>query len=101
MPLQAQNPKTIQVNATYAKQITLNGRIVKGDLQVGATVMLGAANVSNEGVWTDAGIASSPVSIPNVYALPPKYQSLAPKFAAANAAIIDLIDAVNAVDKIV
>lgn len=101
MPLQSQ--KTY-VPATpthvYAKSLTLTGVVIGGQLRVSANIILRGASVSVQGVWTDAVVESRPVNIADVYNLPEKYADLADDFVAANAAIVNLIDKINAKDKV-
>lgn len=104
MPLQAQNPRQINVNAVAAQDVHMT-TFIRPDGQLSARVMirLAGGEVDQQGKWQQLVPLSrvQPVIIPDVLELPADMSEIAPDVMAVFGGIVSALDKINAAKKLV
>ena len=101
MPISAQKPVNVVVDAVYVPSIIISTAIdpTTKELKVSAKLSLRGASVDGD-QWTDGG-TSGIVIIPDLNALPSDLSSLRNQVQSIEASIISLVSAINSIRKVV
>jgi hypothetical protein len=102
MPIAAQNPITVDVNAVMVPMIVIQSRInpTTKKLVTSAIIQLRGASVNENEEWMDGGVNGT-VSIPDLENLPADLSTLAPQVGAAFTDLVILVAAINSIRKVV